>query len=135
MEWESQPAARPRDEQDWNNAIVPTDRYGRPEMAERLCHITFWFDRLPCESSVSPAQPKRRYVALSMYHPLLLQALECNKTRDYRREGKGSGAGPRVFLFSGGAQAEHLEGQARQPAYPAQRRRNALVPATAQQPL
>ena len=35
-----------------------------------------------------PPNQKRRYVALSMYHPLLLQAQELKKTSAYRRERK-----------------------------------------------
>ncbi len=53
-----------------------------------ICATSERLPSLPCESSVPPAQLKRRYVALSMYHPLLLQALERNKTRDYHRERK-----------------------------------------------
>ena len=42
----------------------------------------------PVKAQCLPPNQKRRYVALSIYHPLLLQALERNKTRDYHRERK-----------------------------------------------
>ena len=42
----------------------------------------------PVKIQCLPPNQKRRYVALSMYHTLLLRALERNKTRDYHRERK-----------------------------------------------
>ena len=40
----------------------------------------------PVKARCLPPNQKRRYVALSMYHPLLLQAQELKKTPEYRRE-------------------------------------------------
>ncbi len=42
----------------------------------------------PVKARCLPPNQKRRYVALSMYHPLLLQAQELKKTSAYRRERK-----------------------------------------------
>ena len=42
----------------------------------------------PVKARCLPPNQKRRYVALSMYHPLLLQAQELKKTSGYRRERK-----------------------------------------------
>ena len=42
----------------------------------------------PVKAGCLPPNQKRRYVALSMYHPLLLQAQELKKTAAYRRERK-----------------------------------------------
>ena len=42
----------------------------------------------PVKARCLPPNQKRRYVALSKYHPLLLQAQELKKTPDYRRERK-----------------------------------------------
>ena len=42
----------------------------------------------PVKARCLPPNQKRRYVALSMYHPLLLQAQELKKTAAYRRERK-----------------------------------------------
>ena len=42
----------------------------------------------PVKARCLPPNQKRRYVALSMYHPLLLQARKLKKTPAYRRERK-----------------------------------------------
>ena len=42
----------------------------------------------PVKARCLPPNQKRRYVAPSMYHPLLLQAQELKKTAAYRRERK-----------------------------------------------
>ena len=42
----------------------------------------------PVKTRCLPPNQKRRYVALSMYHPLLLRVRERNQTAEYRRERK-----------------------------------------------
>ena len=64
------------------SALQRRDRAYQYVAHQKDCHSC------PVKARCLPPHQKRRYVALSMYHPLLLQAQELRKTSAYRRERK-----------------------------------------------
>ena len=64
------------------SAFMRRDRAYQYVAHQEDCHSC------PVKTRCLPPNQKRRYVALSMYHPLLLRVRERNQTAEYRRERK-----------------------------------------------